>query len=56
MIENQLTGHENASKNREIVGNELGIGYANAKSFLKRLNNYGITKEAFNKAMSLVKK
>ncbi len=51
MINYGLSGHEQASKNRELVGNYLGIGYSNAKSFLKKLNNYGITKEAFEEAI-----
>ena len=32
-------------KLREKVGRELGIGYANAKTFVKKLNSFGITKE-----------
>ena len=39
----KLLGHPNASKYRQEVGNELGIGYANGKQFLARLNNYGIS-------------
>jgi ribonuclease M5 len=30
---------------------ELGIGYANGKSFVQRLNKFGITKEEFIKAL-----
>ena len=32
-------------------GEILGIGFANAKTFVRRLNNYGITREEFNLAM-----
>ena len=30
----------------------LGIGYGNAKQFLNRLNNYGVSREEFEKALS----
>ncbi len=29
----------------------LGIGYCNTNQFIKRLNNFGITKEEFIKAI-----
>lgn len=51
MINHHLSGHEQASKNRELVGNYLGIGYNNAKTFLKKLNAYGISYEAFQEAL-----
>lgn len=37
-----LLGKKNANYWRELVGKELGIGHANGKQFLNRLNNYGI--------------
>lgn len=46
-----LAGSEDASKNRDDIGRELGIGYGNAKQFLNRLNRYGITREEFLKAI-----
>ena len=49
---NRLAGDKQAAKNREIVGNDLGIGYGNAKTFLNRLNNFGITKEAYSEAIT----
>ncbi len=47
MMKAGLNGTETASQRRNLLGSILGIGYANAKIFLKRLNNYGITKEEF---------
>ena len=29
----------------------LGIGYGNAKQFLNRLNNYGVSREEFEKSL-----
>jgi len=53
-------GIENASKEaanrRECLGELLGIGYCNGKQILKRLNNYGITKEEFFKAIKEIEK
>lgn len=42
----------NASERRDQIGYLLGIGYGNAKTFLKRLNHYGITREEFEAAAS----
>lgn len=44
----------NASDRRDQLGSLLGIGYGNAKTFLRRLNKYGITKEAFMKAIQKI--
>ncbi len=48
---NGLLSGENAAQRRDKVGEILGIGYGNAKTFLNRLNNYGITEEEFRKAV-----
>lgn len=37
---------------RDILGRRLGIGYANSKGFLKRLNNYGISRDDLEKALT----
>ncbi len=42
-----LFGTPQARELRNKLGNEIGIGYANTKQFLKRLNNYGITRKEF---------
>ena len=47
MRENGLVGADKAAENRAKLGAALGIGFANAKIFLKRLNNYGINREEF---------
>lgn len=51
LLINGLNGGEGASYRRNELGKILGIGYCNSKQFLKRLNNYGITREEFNKAI-----
>ena len=51
-----LSGSESSSKKREKLGELLGIGYTNAKGLLNRLNNLGITREEFLKAMERIEK
>lgn len=51
LIKNDLTGSEGAADKRAELGKRLGIGYANSKQFLSRLNNYGITREEFEAAL-----
>lgn len=46
-----LVGESNSQDRRDKLGKTLGIGYGNAKQFLKRLNNYGVTREEFEKAV-----
>lgn len=45
----------NARKLREKVGIELGIGYGNAKQFLRRLEMFGITYAQLEEAVNHVK-
>ena len=52
LIRNGLIGNEDASDRRDKLGMVLGIGYGNAKQFLNRLNNYGVSREEFEKALS----
>lgn len=47
LIRSDLVGSDSASVRRDALGKILGIGYANAKQFLRRLNHYGITREEF---------
>lgn len=47
-----ISGFPAASEKRARLGAVLGIGYANAKTFLHRLNNYGITRQEFAKAVA----
>ena len=51
LIELGLIGGSNSRQKREQLGNILGIGYGNSKQFLNRLNNFGISKEEFVKAL-----
>lgn len=48
-----LTGCEEARENRKKVGRVLGIGYANSKEFLKRINFYGVTKDRLKRVLGL---
>ena len=45
MIDLGLAGLADSAKRREVLGSKLGIGYANTKTFLKRLNYMGISVE-----------
>lgn len=55
MIKYGLSGGPDARSRREKLGEILGIGYANSKQFLNRLNNFSISKEEFLKAMERIK-
>jgi ribonuclease M5 len=41
-----------AVERRAVLGDALGIGFANAKTFLRRLNNYGVTRAEFSAAVA----
>lgn len=43
----RLAGTDDAKERREKLGNLLSIGYGNSKTFLKKLNQFNITKEEF---------
>ena len=45
MAELGLWGFDDSKYLREQLGDKLGIGYGNAKAFMKKLNKYGITVE-----------
>lgn len=46
-----LIGTDSAQAGRQQIGKALGIGYGNAKAFLRKLNHYGITREEFLQAV-----
>ncbi|MEG2199020.1 MAG: DUF4093 domain-containing protein, partial [Anaerovorax sp.] len=46
-----LAGGAGSGEIREKTGKKLGIGYGNGKEFLKRLNQYGITREELENAI-----
>lgn len=50
LIKYGLIGSDNSSEKRDEIGKILGIGYGNSKQFLNRINNYGVTREEFEKA------
>lgn len=54
MIDLKLSGGAESSKLRDKVGAALGIGYGNLKTFVRRLNNYGVTREEFLEALKNV--
>nr|WP_318978471.1 ribonuclease M5 [Effusibacillus dendaii] len=45
MVEHGLNGAPNSAELRDRLGRLLGIGYGNAKTFWKRLNMLGVTRE-----------
>lgn len=47
-----LAGTPAAAARRAVAGELLGIGYANAKTFLRRLNGYGVTRSEFTAAVA----
>jgi len=50
----RLNATPDAMKRRAFIGDRLGVGYANAKTFLRRLNHYGVTREEFVQAIALL--
>ena len=46
-----LLGQADSASRRKAAGKRLGIGYANGKAFLQRLNRFGITREEFCRAL-----
>lgn len=53
LIEQKLSGTDKCAEKRNKIGEILGIGYGNSKKFLKKLNHFGITREEWNKALSM---
>ena len=49
-----LSGSADAADRRAAVGAILGIGYGNAKQFLRPLNHYGISREEWDQALEEV--
>ena len=52
MIKYGLSGGVESSSLRDKIGAILGIGYGNVKTFVKRLNSYGVTREEFTAALN----
>lgn len=51
LMTNGLSGGSMASARRDKMAALLGIGYGNAKTFLQRLNTYGVTRAEFDAAL-----
>lgn len=51
MVAFNLAGGTDSSKRRDKIGAALGIGYGNVKTFVRRLNHYGVNREEFLKAI-----
>lgn len=47
LLSHQLAGVAGAAERRAELGKKLGIGYGNAATFLKKLNQFGISREEF---------
>ena len=46
-----LDGMPGAARRRQEVGSRLGIGMASSKTFLRRLNHFGISREEVETAL-----
>ena len=53
LFNNKLVGNRDSLKRREILGNILGIGTANGKKFLSRLNSFNISREVFLSSLKI---
>ena len=51
MVAFKLSGGSDSSRLRDKIGAALGIGYGNVKTLVRRLNNYGVTREEFLAAL-----
>ena len=54
LVKHGLSGFPNSADKRAAVGAILGIGYGNGKQFLYRLNHYGISRDEFEQAVSML--
>lgn len=51
MLAAGLMGQADSAERRQALGKRLGIGYGNGKSFLQKLNKFGITREELMAAL-----
>ncbi|MHB1392114.1 MAG: ribonuclease M5 [Clostridia bacterium] len=54
LIHYSLSGNDNAASLRSRLGSVLGIGYANSKQFINRLNKYGISRDELETALGKI--
>jgi ribonuclease M5 len=52
LVAHGLAGAEDAALRRRLLGDRLGIGYANAKAFLRKLNLLGVTRAEWQEAVA----
>ena len=50
LLDAGIAGGTAATAKRAFLGAELGLGWANAKTFLHRLNTYGVSRQEFDAA------
>ncbi|MDO4544626.1 MAG: ribonuclease M5 [Bacillota bacterium] len=51
MMADGLVGQADSAERRRQLGQRLGIGYANGKAFLERLNRFAVTREDFSQGL-----
>lgn len=56
LLELGLIGGNDSREKRERLGSIIGIGYSNGKQLLNRLNNFGISRDEFQKAIERIEK
>lgn len=56
LLKNGLTSGSDAKERRIKLGEALGIGYANAKQMLQRLNAFQISRAEFEAAIEAINK
>ncbi|MDN6113395.1 MAG: DUF4093 domain-containing protein, partial [Tetragenococcus halophilus] len=54
LLDYGLIGGQKAKRRRELLGDELRIGYTNGKQLEKRLTMFRVTEEDLVKAMKIV--
>lgn len=54
LFEAGLMAGLHAKKRRQLLGKMLGIGYASASTLLQRLNNYGVSRSEYERAVAQI--
>ena len=55
MISAGLVGQADSAARRQAVGKSLGIGYGNGRSFLQKLNKFGVTADELRRAIGEIR-
>lgn len=56
LLDNGFVGKEGSAARRRAIGKLLGIGDTNAKQFIHRINRFGISRERFRQALTLMER